>query len=77
MKEKWAVYYPLWRERIPQFIDDQMLYIYRSALRNEQMWPDWTSVNHYPDEDYDDYVEDMIDAFIEQIDWLNEQIQNY
>ena len=77
LKEKWAIYYPLWRERIPQFIDDQMLYIYRSALRNEQMWPDWTSVNHYPDEDYDDYVEDMIDAFIEQVDWLNEQIQNY
>ena len=51
--------------------------IYRSALRNEQMWPNWKSVNHYPDEDYDDYVEDMIDDFVLHIDWLNEQISNY
>lgn len=77
LKEKWAIYYPLWRERIPLFIDNQMMEIYRSALRNEQMWPNWKSVNHYPDEDYDDYVEDMIDDFVLHIDWLNEQISNY
>ena len=77
LKEKWAIYYPIWRERIPLFIDTKMLEIERSALRNEQMWTNWTDVNHYPYEDYDDYVEDMIDAFIIQIDWLNEQIQKY
>ena len=77
LKEKWAIYYPLWRERIPQFIDTNMLNILRSAQRNEQMWPDWTGVNHYPMEDYDDYVEDMMDDFVKHIDWLNDQIQNY
>ena len=77
VKEKWAVYYTLWRELIPQFIDKKKLEISRSAQRNEQMWPNWTDVNLYGHENYNDYVENMSDDFIKQIDWLNEQIKFY
>lgn len=77
LKEKWAMYKPLWEQLIPLYIDAQKDMILRSALRNEQMWQDWTDVNHYPYNSYEECVEDMKAAFFQQLYWLDAQINSY
>ena len=77
LKEKWAIYKPLWEELIPLFIDTHMNMILRSALRNEQMWPDWTDENLYPTFSYEVCVGEMKKAFYQQLYWLDAQISAY
>lgn len=72
VKEKWTEYKPIWEEKIPKFIDDQYRLIYKSAKRNELMWPDWI----VPADSYEQSVEQMKDAFMQQLNWMDEQIQN-
>ena len=72
VKEKWAEYRPIGEEKIPKFIDDQYRLIYKSAKRNELMWPDWI----VPADSYEQSVEQMKDAFMQQLKWMDEQIQN-
>ena len=77
LKEKWAIYKPLWEELIPLFIDTHMNMILRSALRNEQMWTDWTDENLYPTFSYEVCVGEMKKAFYQQLYWLDAQISAY
>lgn len=77
LKEKWAIYKPLWEERIPQFIDAKRAEIYRSAVRNERMWPDWTDVNLYPGQPYEVCVDWMKALFLRQLYWLDTEINSY
>ena len=49
--------------------------IRRSALRNEQMWNDWISVNDYPSKSYDECIADMKEDFLLQQKWLDAQFQ--
>ena len=75
LKEKWAEYHPLWEQRIPEFIDTQVARIRRSALRNEQMWNDWISVNDYPSKSYDECIAEMKEDFLLQQKWLDAQFK--
>lgn len=67
LKEKWCDYYESWKKEIPVYIDSQYNYIYRSARRNEVLWPDWP----YSLESFEQSVVEMKEAFSVQIEWMN------
>ena len=74
LKSKWCAIYPIWRIKIPLFIENKYNHIHMAAERNEQMWSNWHSVNDFPGKNYKQIVDDMVKSFINQIDWMNEQI---
>lgn len=74
VKEKWNIYKPLWEKEIPQFIDSQYDAIHKAAERNEILWPDWHPVNCYPSKTYKQCVEDMKEAFVRQMSWMDQVI---
>ena len=76
VKEKWADYKDTFYDEIPQFIDEQYELIHKSAERNEKMWPVWNDWNHYPEKTYEEIVTDMKNCFLEQLEWMDEEIQN-
>lgn len=75
LKEKWDTYYPAWKEQIPLYIDKQYEYINNSALRNRVLWTDWVTW-YYGEKSYQEYVEDMKEAFLSQLEWMNTEIHN-
>lgn len=77
LKEKWKNYKPLWEKEIPQFIDSQYDAIHKAAERNEILWPDWHPVNSYPSKTYKQCVEEMKDAFVRQLNWMDYQINGF
>ncbi len=76
-KEKWAIYKPIWIERIPEFMTTQYLMIYRSAIRNEKMWDNWHSINQYPELSYAGYCDLLDDAFFDRIKWFDANLDTY
>lgn len=76
VKEKWNQIMPVWKNSIPKYIDNYCKILARSAKRNEQMWPDWYSGNHYPDKTYEEICSDMKESFLKQIDWMDTSIKN-
>lgn len=76
LKEKWAVYKPIWLEKIPKFIDDQYKLIKRAALRNDKMWPNFCPETKAAEKTYEQNVMEMKDAFVKQIEWMDNSIQN-
>ncbi len=76
LKEKWAIYKPVWLEKIPKFIDDQYELIKRAALRNDKMWPNFCPETKADEKTYEQNVMEMKDAFIKQIEWMDNSIQN-
>lgn len=72
VKEKWNKYKKVWSEQIPNYIDEQYHTIYRSAKRNEMIWPDWI----VPASSYEQSVQEMKEAFVTQLNWMDEQINN-
>lgn len=75
VKEKWALYKPLWEEKIPVFIDEQYEIIHKAAERNEIIWSDWHTCNLYGEVSYKELVEEMKENYIIQLNWMNEQIE--
>lgn len=76
LKEKWAIYKPIWLDKIPKFIDDQYQLIKRAALRNDKMWPNFCPETMADTKTYEQNVMEMKDAFIKQIEWMDHSIQN-
>lgn len=76
LKEKWKIYKTLWIEHIPSFIDELYIQIYQSALRNEQMWPDWYPMYGYPIKDYLTLIEEMKVFFEAQINYVDDYINS-
>lgn len=74
LKERWDLLYYTWKLCIPEYIDKQYKIIYRSALRNEIMWPSWEKCCQYPQKSYSDLVGEMKDAFITQLEYMNTYI---
>ncbi|UTC48243.1 CotH kinase family protein [Treponema vincentii] len=77
VKEKWRIYKTKWRDRIPTFIDAQYKLIHNAAERNETLWTDWHKVNQYPEKTYHQLVLDIKQAFIDQLEWMGSEIENY
>ena len=71
LKEKWSIYKLIWEECIPNFIDVQYALIHNAAERNETLWTDWC----YPEKTYQQVVQEMKEAFLIQLAWMNEQIE--
>lgn len=38
LKEKWEMYKDIWKYEIPKFVDNQFNLLYKSAIRNEEIW---------------------------------------
>ena len=76
LKEKWIIYKDIWMTSIPPYIDNLYSQIVRSALRNEQMWPSWHAMYHYPDVDYNTLRVEMKAFFKEQLDYVDSIITN-
>jgi hypothetical protein len=76
LKEKWEIYRDLWKEKIPIFIDKQYNSIFRAALRNEKMWPDYCPESHATEESYEQSIINMKKAFITQLEWMDQSIEN-
>lgn len=74
LKEKWDTYKSLWKEHIPEYINQQYKKIHKSAERNEQMWPEWHKLNQYGKITYKELIENMINSFILQIEWMDGEI---
>lgn len=77
VKEKWNSYMPTFETRIPGYIDGVVTEIRRSAYRNEQMWPDWHSINEFPETSYDELIADMKNSLMEQLYWMERQISSF
>lgn len=77
LKEKWETYKYLWEKAIPIYIDKQSAYLYRSALRNEAMWPSWHPLNNYPSKSYLELVSDMKTGLLNQLHYMDSQIMSY
>lgn len=75
LKEKWSIYKQLWMTLIPDYINKPYLHIRKSALRNENKWKDWHPLWRYGKKSYDEIVEDMQEAFMAQLEWMDIQIQ--
>lgn len=75
LKEKWNIYKEIWKNEIPLYIDKAYNAIRRSALRNEQIWPEWNSI--YNGKQYDECVHEMKSNLIRQIDYMDNNIMNY
>ena len=73
-KEKWEMYKSLWKEHIPDYINQQYKKIHKSAERNEQMWPEWHKLNQYGKITYKELIENMINSFNSQIEWMDGEI---
>lgn len=92
LKEKWAIYKPIWEQRIPQYIDEQYTNIRRAALRNETMWTNtykkaidsrpWYSprrIAHsikHPYRSYDKLIPNMKSSFLEQLNVMDKNINS-
>ncbi len=77
VQEKWIKYYPIWKQKIPEFIDNRYSEISRSALRNETfIWTMWYERYEYPQKTYREIVDKMKQIFIERLEWMNEQVKN-
>lgn len=74
VKEKWRQYKTQWKYHIPIFIDAQYTLIHNAAERNETMWTEWHPVNQYPEKTYHQLVLDIKQAFIDQLDWMDAEI---
>lgn len=77
VKSKWRKYKQDWMTKIPLYIDEQYEKIYRSALRNEKMWTKWNGLNYYGIKTYEEIVEDMKSSFMEQLQWMDQQIESF
>lgn len=75
LKEKWQAYKDVWASDVPVFIDDTYQRIRRSALKNEQMWPEWHEI--YGNKIFDECVMEMKNVFLRQIDYMDKVIENY
>ena len=75
LKEKWDSYFPAWKEQIPDYIDELYDKINHGACRNKVLWADWVTW-YYGDKSYKEYVEDMKEAFLSQLEWMNDEIHN-
>lgn len=71
LKIKWASYKTIWLEEIPFFIDQLYAQLYPSALRNEQMWPNWHIQYQYPEKTYAAIISDMKAFFVKQIEYVD------
>lgn len=75
VKEKWNLYKPIWEEQIPAYMDYLYNKVKRSAKRNELMWPNWHTVNCYPEKSYDQLYEEMKQSFFRQLEYMNNEIR--
>lgn len=75
LKEKWTTYKAVWESRIPYYIDDLYRQIHRSALRNEQMWPEWHPYYYYPEKSFEGLIYEMKRSFFLQLDYLDSIIK--
>jgi hypothetical protein len=74
-KEKWDIYKSLWKEHIPDYINQQYKKIHKSAERNEQMWSEWHYLNKFGKITYKELIENMIKSFKLQIEWMDGEIR--
>ena len=74
LKEKWSTIRDVWIDNIPKFIDEKAKYLRRSIHRNEVMWPSWHEVNGYPSQTWEERIEKMKISFLEQLQYVDEQI---
>ena len=72
LKEKWNNYYSLWKNYIPNYIDQQFNLVHRSALRNEKMWPNWLMSAGT----WEESVLSMKESFAAQLEWMHVWINN-
>ncbi len=75
VKEKWELLYPIWKEEIPVFIDEQYEIIHRGAERNDNLWNDWHPLWSYPEKNYKQIILEMKEAFLKQLEWMNLEIE--
>ncbi len=75
LKEKWSTYKSILSQKVPEFIDERYQEIEKSALRNELMWPNWHPSYKYPDVSYKECVENMKRYYLDQLEWLDNQIE--
>ena len=73
-KEKWNIYKTLWKEHIPNYVDQLYLQIHKSAERNEQMWPEWHKFNKFGEISYKELIDKLKESFIEQVEWMDKEI---
>ena len=75
VKEKWNIYKPIWENEGLRYLEEQYKRIYKSAKRNDSMWPEWHG--NYSKMTFEKAVEEMHNALIYRIKWMDERIQKW
>ena len=75
VKERWPCAKEKF-EKIPAFIDSEMERLRNSNAINNEMWPITKTVNGDEHMSYDEAVARMKKAYVDKLEWLDNQIKN-